>query len=75
MIPCVSGPVHHIVVNGESRPHVEGESVAALLDRLGLAGVPCAVELNRAVVPRKRHAETTLSPEDRLEVVTLVGGG
>jgi sulfur carrier protein len=34
-----------------------------------------AVEVNLEVVPRDRHAETTLHDGDRLEVVTLVGGG
>jgi sulfur carrier protein len=34
-----------------------------------------AVELNLDVVPRAKHAETLLRDGDRLEIVTLVGGG
>ena len=34
-----------------------------------------AVEVNRALVSRVRHAETPLAPGDALEIVTLVGGG
>jgi sulfur carrier protein len=34
-----------------------------------------AVECNKQLVPRGRHAETALADQDRLEIVTLVGGG
>jgi sulfur carrier protein len=34
-----------------------------------------AVEVNLELVPRARHAEHRLREKDRLEVVTLVGGG
>lgn len=64
-----------IVVNGEPKPLVPDETVAELIARLGLAGTPCAVELNRRVVPRRDHASTPIAADDRLEIVTLVGGG
>jgi sulfur carrier protein len=34
-----------------------------------------AVEINLEVVPRAQHRETVLNAGDRVEVVTLVGGG
>lgn len=34
-----------------------------------------AVEINLEVVPRARHAEWVLQEGDRVEIVTLVGGG
>ncbi len=64
-----------IIVNGQTRQVAEGISVAELLDRLELAGRHVAVEVNLEVVPRARHAEHRLAPGDRLEIVTLVGGG
>lgn len=64
-----------IVVNGEPKPLVPDETVADLVARLGLAGTPCAVELNRRVVPRRDHASTPIAADDRVEIVTLVGGG
>ena len=36
---------------------------------------PVAVEVNLQLVPRHRHAEHRLAEGDRLEIVTLVGGG
>jgi sulfur carrier protein len=34
-----------------------------------------AFERNREVVPRTRYAATLLEDGDRIEIVTLVGGG
>ena len=42
---------------------------------LGLAGRPLAVEVNAEVVPRARLAACMLKAGDRIEIVTLVGGG
>ncbi|MGH7295350.1 MAG: sulfur carrier protein ThiS [Polyangiaceae bacterium] len=36
---------------------------------------PVAVEVNREVVPRARHAEHAIAPGDVIEVVHFVGGG
>ena len=64
-----------IQVNGEPQEVDDGASVAKLLDELGVTAAHVAVELNLEVVPRARHAHTILHDGDRLEVVTLVGGG
>jgi sulfur carrier protein len=65
-------PIH---VNGQPREVATGTTVASLLDLMGLAGKPVAVERNREVVPRARHATTELAAGDRVELVTFVGGG
>ena len=64
-----------ITVNDQPREIAEGSTVAGVLDELGLAGKPVAVEVNLELVPRQRHAGHRLAAGDRLEVVTLVGGG
>lgn len=71
----MSGPLIHVVVNGESHEIPAGTTVSELIARLGLGGKPVAVERNREVVPRARHPETPLAEGDRLELVTFVGGG
>jgi sulfur carrier protein len=48
--------------------------VADLLQQLGAPRF-VAVELNLEVIPRARHAETILKDGDKIELVTLVGGG
>jgi len=65
----------NVTVNGKPMTLEDGATVRDLLDRLALPGGPVAVEVNRDVVPRARHGETTLREDDRVEVVTLVGGG
>lgn len=64
-----------ITVNGQSRQIAECTTVASLLDELRLSGKPVAVEVNLELIPRQHHAAHRLAEGDRLEVVTLVGGG
>lgn len=64
-----------IVVNGDMREVSEGLTIARLLDELQIESKHVAVEVNLELVPRGQHARHALSPGDRLEVVTLVGGG
>jgi sulfur carrier protein len=49
--------------------------VTDLVRELALDGKRVAVEKNGQIVPRSRHAETTLCAGDRIEVVAAVGGG
>lgn len=53
----------------------DGGTIRDLLDRLGVTVRHVAVEVNGLLVPRERHHEHRLAAEDRIEVVTLVGGG
>ncbi len=64
-----------IIVNGQRRDVPEAITIAELLERFGLADKYVAVEVNREVVPRARHAEHRVQAGDTLEIVTLVGGG
>ena len=64
-----------VVVNGESRAVPAGSTAGDLVAALGFAGRPLAVEINEEVVPRARLADCRLVAGDRLELVTLVGGG
>lgn len=63
-----------LMLNGQPR-ETAARTVRELVEELGLAGQAVAVELNRDVVPRRRHEDTPLKEGDVLEVVTLVGGG
>ena len=63
-----------LVVNGEERATAVA-TLAELVRELALEGKPIAVELNRSVVPKDRYGTTRLGDGDRLEIVTLVGGG
>jgi sulfur carrier protein len=64
-----------IIVNG--RPHQAAEeiTIARLLEELHLNDKPVAVEVNLQLAPKQQHAQRRLAAGDRLEIVTLVGGG
>jgi sulfur carrier protein len=64
-----------IIVNGQRDVVAEGTTIRQLLEARNLATHYVAVEVNLELIPRQRHAEHPLSPGDRLEIVTLVGGG
>lgn len=64
-----------IEVNGQQREVPDDTTIAQLLRELDVKVPHVAVEVNLEVVPRARHGETKLRAGDRLEVVTLVGGG
>ena len=65
----------HLTVNGKATEVSNGSSVADLIRLQNLEGKPCAVEVNRIVVPRRDHSNHDLTEGDVIEIVTLVGGG
>ena len=64
-----------IEVNGETRTVEDGLTVADLIRLFDLAPNRVAVEVNEKLVRRATFADTLLSDGDRVEIVTLVGGG
>jgi thiazole synthase len=64
-----------LTINGERQSLPQPLSVAELLRRLGITRPGIAVEVNREVIPRARHAEHLLRAGDDVEIVTLVQGG
>lgn len=64
-----------VTVNGQVVELPEALTLRQLIERVGLASGPCAAELNRALIARRDHDATTLKEGDRVELVSLVGGG
>jgi sulfur carrier protein len=64
-----------ITLNGEPRPLAADQTVGDLLAELKLQPKYLAVELNEQVLPRANFGATRLQAGDRVEIVTLVGGG
>jgi len=65
----------HVFINGTRRPVSAGSTVASVIQQLDIEPKYVAVEVNLELVPRHQHAGHQLQDGDRLEVVTLVGGG
>ena len=64
-----------IVMNGHAREIEPGTTIARLIESLNMQPRYLAVERNFELVPRTRHAQCVLNDGDKLEIVTLVGGG
>ena len=64
-----------ITLNGTLREVAKEITVTELLGEIGLRPQQVAVEVNRELVPRSRHQSHVLQTGDRVEIVTLVGGG
>jgi sulfur carrier protein len=64
-----------VTVNGVARALVTGSSLRDLIEVLGFAGRPIAVEVDGNVVPRTALADRALAGGERIEIVTFVGGG
>jgi sulfur carrier protein len=64
-----------ILLNGEPLQLPGPIDVAGLLAHLNLGERRVAVEVNREIVPRSRHAGFALAEGDSVELVHAMGGG
>lgn len=62
-------------VNGDRVEIPENATIGQLLGQLELDTRAIAVEVNEQLQPRDTHGSFVLSQNDRLEIVTLAGGG
>jgi len=65
----------HITINAETHSLPAPITVAELLRQLGRDSKRLAVEVNELVVRKDEQESRTLNDGDRVEIVTLVGGG
>lgn len=65
----------NLIVNGNTSQFDDVTTVADLVKSMGLSPALLAVEVNLEIVPRAKHATHPLREGDRIEIVTLVGGG
>ena len=64
-----------IEFNGEASEVDACSTVADLLRMAKVESRFCAVELNLEIVPKDQYSVKSLVDGDKIEVVTLVGGG
>lgn len=64
-----------LTVNGGPMELPVGSTIRDLLDCLEIRHPAVAVELNEEIQPREQHDSVRLKDGDRLEIVSLVGGG
>jgi len=62
-------------VNGETRACLPQTLLPNFLEELGLDSRLVAVEYNGEILHRQFWDKTEMQPGDKLEIVTIVGGG
>lgn len=62
-------------INGESKTCLVGTTIPAFLTQVGLNPKLIAIEYNGEILTQALWDDTTLQNNDRLEIVTIVGGG
>ena len=63
-----------MIINGVQEA-AEGKSVAQVLQEKGIDLSNVAVERNGEIEPKRQYDSVILTAEDRLEIVSFVGGG
>jgi sulfur carrier protein len=74
MVNSTSDPIA-LQVNGETRNCSPQTALPDLLQQLGFNPRLVAVEYNGEILHRQFWSETRIEEGDRIEVVTIVGGG
>ena len=64
-----------IILNGQEREIAAGTTISGLLGELSLPATRVAIERNAEILRKPSFDTLELLPGDRLEIVTLVGGG
>lgn len=64
-----------VMANGKPRAVEEDETIARLLERLGLPSDRVVIEHNGEPLERGSFSQTRLQAGDRVEIAQMVGGG
>ncbi len=72
---CIMAFMLNITINAEPRQFEEPLTVADLMRELHRDPKKTAIEVNLEIVRRDDHAKRLLAEGDRVEIVTLAGGG
>lgn len=65
----------NVIINGKPRSIEGGISLLSLLRLLNIDPGRVAIEYNRDIVERNQFGSICLKEDDKLEIITFVGGG
>jgi sulfur carrier protein len=64
-----------ILLNNESTLIDDGLTIKRLLDQINIQHKYFAVEVNEQIIPKSNHGSFLIKEDDRIEIVTAIGGG
>ena len=65
----------HIYVNGKDTEITDGLTLASLIAKKGFVPGTVVVEHNLVIQPKEKWAQIVLMPEDKIEIIRIIGGG
>lgn len=63
-----------MIVNGKEM-NFGNITISQLLDKLNLDINKVVVEVNFQIIPKEKYSNFVLTKEDKVEIISLVGGG
>lgn len=64
-----------MIINGKNHELKNKISITEMLEQLNLNKDKVVVEVNFEIVPKEQYCEWLLNKEDKVEIVSFVGGG
>ena len=65
----------HIVLNGKKFSINEKDTITILLKKIDIKSSKVAIEVNKVVIPKEKYRNFKLKKNDKVEIVTFIGGG
>ena len=65
----------YIVLNGKKFEVLKKVTNAQLLKKIDIKSSKVAVEVNKVVIPKEKYRDFKFKKNDKVEVVTFIGGG
>ena len=65
----------YIVLNGKKFKINEDDTISKLLKKIAVKSSKVAVEINKVVIPKEKYNKFKFKKNDKVEIVTFIGGG
>lgn len=65
----------NISINGKEKSIPDDLHLNQLIEQLELTGKRLAVEINKEIIPKSKHADYQIKQGDIIEIVHAIGGG
>ncbi len=65
----------YIVLNGKKFQINEKDTIMRLLKKIDIKSSKVAIEVNKVVIPKEKYRYFKFKNNDKVEVVTFIGGG
>jgi len=65
----------YIVLNGKKFEVKKKDTITQLLKKIDIKSSKVAIEVNKVVIPKEKYRDFKFKKNDKVEVVTFIGGG